>query len=58
MGKDSHLASEFDITACLRPGQNTVRLRVVKWSDATYIEDQDQWWHGGISRSVFLYSTG
>jgi beta-galactosidase len=58
VGKDSHLASEFDITAYLRPGQNTVRLRVVKWSDSTYIEDQDQWWHGGISRSVFLYSTG
>ena len=32
-------------------------LRVVKWSDATYIEDQDQWWHGGITRSVFLYVT-
>ena len=25
-------------------------LRVVKWSDATYVEDQDQWWHGGITR--------
>ena len=30
----------------------------MKWSDATYIEDQDQWWHGGITRSVFLYATG
>ncbi len=58
VGKDSHLASEFDITSHLRPGSNTVRLRVVKWSDATYVEDQDQWWHGGISRSVFLYATG
>ncbi len=58
IGKDSHLASEFDLTAHLRPGSNTVRLTVVKWSDATYIEDQDQWWHGGISRSVFLYATG
>jgi beta-galactosidase len=58
VGKDSHLASEFDVTALLRPGANTLRLTVVKWSDATYIEDQDQWWHGGISRSVFLYATG
>ena len=57
VGKDAHLASEFDVTAHLRPGPNTVRLRVVKWSDATYVEDQDQWWHGGISRSVFLYAT-
>jgi beta-galactosidase len=58
VGKDSHLASEFDITAHIGPGSNTLRLTVVKWSDATYIEDQDQWWHGGISRSVFLYATG
>jgi len=57
VGKDSHLASEFDLTGRLRPGTNTLTLRVVKWSDATYVEDQDQWWHGGISRSVFLYTT-
>ena len=58
VGKDSHLASEFDLTALVRPGSNTLTLCVIKWSDATYIEDQDQWWHGGISRSVFLYATG
>ena len=58
IGKDAHLASEFDLTDHLRPGANTLRLTVVKWSDATYIEDQDQWWHGGISRPVFLYATG
>ena len=57
IGKDSHLASEFELTDRLRLGTNTVRLTVVKWSDATYVEDQDQWWHGGITRSVFLYST-
>jgi beta-galactosidase len=58
LSKDSHLAAEFDISSFVRPGTNTVRLRVVKWSDATYVEDQDQWWHGGITRSVFLYTTG
>jgi beta-galactosidase len=58
LGKDSHLASEFDLTPHLRPGSNTLRLTVIKWSDATYVEDQDQWWHGGISRPVFLYATG
>ncbi|MEP6638633.1 MAG: glycoside hydrolase family 2 TIM barrel-domain containing protein, partial [Chloroflexota bacterium] len=58
LGKDSHLASEFDLTDRLRPGANTLTLRVVKWSDATYVEDQDQWWHGGITRPVFLYATG
>ncbi len=56
--KDSHLAAEFDVTDLVRPGTNDLELRVVKWSDATYIEDQDQWWHGGITRSVYLYSTG
>jgi beta-galactosidase len=57
VGKDSHLASEFDITGAIRPGSNELRLTVVKWSDATFVEDQDQWWHGGITRSVTLYST-
>jgi beta-galactosidase len=57
-GKDSHLASEFDVTGAVRPGEPaTVRLTVVKWSDASYIEDQDHWWHGGITRPVLLYAT-
>ena len=55
--KDSHLAAEFDISGLVRSGSNTVRLRVVKWSDASFIEDQDQWWHGGITRSVYIYRT-
>jgi beta-galactosidase len=57
ISKDSHLAAEFDVTGLLRTGANTIRLRVVKWSDASFIEDQDQWWHGGITRSTFLYAT-
>ncbi|MER7660233.1 glycoside hydrolase family 2 TIM barrel-domain containing protein [Streptomyces sp. NPDC096193] len=58
IGKDSHLASEFDLTDVVRPGErNTLRLTVVKWSDSSHIEDQDQWWHGGITRSVLLYAT-
>lgn len=58
IGKDSHLASEFDVSAFLRRGSNSLRLQVIKWSDATFIEDQDQWWHGGLTRSVHLYATG
>lgn len=57
LSKDSHLAAEFDVTRFLRPGVNDLRLVVVKWSDATFIEDQDQWWHGGLTRSVTLYAT-
>ena len=58
VSKDSHLAAEFDITGFVRAGANDLRLTVVKWSDATFVEDQDQWWHGGITRSVYLYATG
>ncbi|MDN3025330.1 glycoside hydrolase family 2 TIM barrel-domain containing protein [Streptomyces sp. S.PB5] len=58
ISKDSHLAAEFDLTPVVRPGSPaTLRLTVVKWSDASHIEDQDQWWHGGITRSVLLYAT-
>ena len=57
VSKDSHLAAEFELGGALTRGRNELSLRVVKWSDATYIEDQDQWWHGGITRSVYLYAT-
>ncbi|MEW5989988.1 MAG: glycoside hydrolase family 2 TIM barrel-domain containing protein [Chloroflexota bacterium] len=57
VSKDSHLGAEFEITDLLRPGSNELQLTVVKWSDATFVEDQDQWWHGGITRSVALYAT-
>jgi beta-galactosidase len=55
--KDSRLAAEFDVTRFVKRGNNVVRIDVTKWSDATFIEDQDQWWHGGITRSVKLFAT-
>jgi beta-galactosidase len=58
MGKDTRLPSEFDLTPFVsfdRP--NEIVAIVVKWSDATFIEDQDQWWMGGLHREVYLYST-
>lgn len=58
LGKDSRLPSEFDLTPFIRFGRrNVVVAAVVKWSDASFIEDQDQWWMGGLHREVFLYST-
>jgi beta-galactosidase len=58
MGKDTRLPSEFDITDFVRIGKrNTLVAVVVKWSDASFIEDQDQWWLGGLHREVYLYST-
>jgi len=58
VGTDSRLPNEFDVTEHVQPGRRaTVVLVVVRWSAATWLEDQDQWWHGGIQRSVALYST-
>ena len=58
MGKDTRLPSEFDLTPALNfEGENVLACRVIRWSDSSYIEDQDQWWMAGIYRSVFLYST-
>lgn len=56
-GKDSRLASEFDVTDHLVAGDNVVAVMVVRWSDATWIEDQDHWYHGGLHRSVEIYAT-
>ena len=55
--KDTRLPAEFDITDIVHAGENSVTLMVVRYSDASYIEDQDQWWYGGLHRSVCLYST-
>jgi len=58
MGKDCRLPSEFDITPYVKCGKkNLVCAVVVKWSDASFIEDQDQWWMAGLHREVYLYST-
>ena len=58
MGKDSRLPSEFDLSPYLTPGDNALAVMVIRWSDATWIEDQDHWNHAGIHRSVYLESRG
>ena len=52
--KVSRLPSEFDITEFVKSGENDVTVRVYKWSDGTYLEDQDMWWLSGIYRDVEL----
>ena len=49
--------AEFDITEYIRKGKNTLACQVHKYSDGSYLEDQDMWRLGGINRSVYLYST-
>jgi beta-galactosidase len=56
--KDTRLPSEYDISSHVHTGENTICLMAVRYSDASYVEDQDQWWLGGILRSVYLYRTG
>ncbi|MFD9213508.1 sugar-binding domain-containing protein [Streptomyces sp. NPDC059544] len=58
IGKGSRPVSDLDVTDLVRPGGTpTLWLTVVNWSDASHIEDQDQRWRGGITRSVRLCST-
>lgn len=57
MGKDTRLPSEYELTDMLVPGENTIAVVCVRWSDGSYTEDQDQWWMAGLHRSVYLYST-
>jgi len=52
--EDSKLPSEFDVTRHLRRGTNTIAIQVHRWSDGSYLEDQDFWRVSGIERSVFL----
>ncbi len=52
--KGSRLPAEFDITALVQAGYNTLAVRVHQWSDASYCEDQDMWWLSGIFRDVSL----
>lgn len=52
--KVSRLPAEFDITNNVRTGENQITVRVYKWSDGTYLEDQDMWWLSGIYREVEL----
>ena len=52
MSKGSRLTAEFDITKFVRAGSNTIAVEVLRWSDGSYLEDQDMWWLSGIFREV------
>ncbi len=53
----SRLPAEFNITDYLRPGENTLAVRVYRWCDGSYLEDQDFWRLSGIYRDVYLFAT-
>ncbi|RSB16796.1 beta-galactosidase [Citrobacter farmeri] len=53
-GQDSRLPSEFDLSEFLVSGENRLAVMVLRWSDGSYLEDQDMWRMSGIFRDVSL----
>ncbi len=49
--------AEFNLTPFLKKGKNRLAVEVFRWSDGSYLEDQDMWRFSGIFRAVYLYST-
>lgn len=49
--------AEFNITQYLKKGSNMMAIEVYRWSDGSYLEDQDFWRLSGIERDICLYST-
>lgn len=55
--EDSKLEPEFDITKYIIPGRdNLIAFQVFRWSDGTYLEDQDFWRLSGVARDSYLYT--
>jgi beta-galactosidase/beta-glucuronidase len=54
--QDSRLPAEFDLTSYIHTGENTLAVRVYRWSDGSFLEDQDMWFLSGIFRDVYLFA--
>jgi beta-galactosidase len=52
------MQSEFNIERYLSPGRNRITVKVLKWCDGSYLEDQDFYRLSGIFRDVYLLSRG
>lgn len=53
----SKTPAEFKISSLAQTGKNKLAVLVLRWSDASYIEDQDFWRLSGIERDVYVYAT-
>ncbi len=53
--QNSYAPAEFDVTEYVRPGANSLAVEVYRWSDGSYLEDQDIWRLSGIFRPVELW---
>jgi beta-galactosidase len=56
--KDSRTPAEFDVTEVVTAGENTLAVEVYRWSDGSFLEDQDMFRLSGIFRDVYLWSRG
>ena len=54
--EDTFTAAEFDLTPYLVEGENKLAVEVYRWSDASWLEDQDFWRFSGIFRETYLYA--
>ncbi|WP_246072832.1 glycoside hydrolase family 2 TIM barrel-domain containing protein [Paenibacillus dokdonensis] len=54
--EDSFTPADFDLTPYLMKGENKLAVEVYRWSDASWLEDQDFWRLSGIFRDVYLYT--
>ncbi len=55
-GQGSRMQAEFDVSPFVHTGENTIVVKVLKWCDGTYLEDQDMIRLSGIFRDVYLLS--
>ena len=53
--QNSMSPAEFDVTKYMREGSNRLAVEVYRWSDGSYLEDQDMWRLSGIFREVQLW---
>ncbi len=49
--------AEYDVTQFIKPGKNTIAVKVLRYSDGSFLENQDMWRLSGIYRNVYLFAT-
>ena len=54
--EDTFTPAEFDMTAAVHPGENTLTVQVYRFSSGSWLEDQDFWRMSGLFRSVELFT--
>ncbi len=48
--------AEYDVTDFVKRGKNTIAVKVLRYSDGSFLENQDMWRLSGIYRNVYLFA--